>query len=232
MLAKGEIITTSDGSHTILLPELGEPYHSRNGAVQESRHVFIRAGLDYLLEKRPDKKKGIRILEVGFGTGLNALITLWEAKERQIVIRYETIEAFPVDPQIVSRLNYGELVGEKDLSQRFFEAMHRSSWEEAFEADPCFTLVKHPVRLEDFDADRRYDLVFFDAFAPEVQPELWEEEIFRKIYSLMEEGAVLTTYCAKGVVRRAMAASGMRVERLPGPPGKREMLRGEKINLF
>ena len=231
MLAKGELIVTSDGSHTILLPELGEPYHSRNGAVQESRHVFIQAGWNYFLEKYPHKEK-VKILEMGFGTGLNALITLWEAKKRKVSVDYQAIEAFPVDAQIVSRLNYGEWVGEKDLSQHFFQQMHYSPWGKAVEVDPYFTLVKHPASLEAFETEEKYDLIFFDAFAPEVQPELWSVEIFRKLYSLMEQGAVLTTYCAKGSVRRAMLEAGMRVERLPGPPGKREMLRGEKINLF
>ena len=213
-----EVIKTSDGSQTLYLKDKDETYHSRHGAIQESRHVFIEAGLKPLIESG---KKEIRILEVGFGTGLNALLTFLEAEKYRIPLRYTSLEAFPVSDEIVSQLDYGSTLNSND----FFQKMHALSWNEDHSLSEFFSLKKIQSKLEDFNTDEKFDLIYFDAFAPRVQPELWTEEIFRKMYELTGSGGVLVTYCSKGDVRRAMIAAGFQVEKLPGPPGKREMLR-------
>ena len=216
------IVTTSDGSKSIYLPEWNESYHSKHGALKEAYHVFIRNGLD----RFPDGAQ-INILEMGFGTGLNCFITLLESSRRSLEINYHGLEAYPVEESILSQLDYPDALGQKEQKE-VFSRMHEQPWERAEELVKGFTLKKEKVRFEEVEFSDRYDLVYFDAFGPRVQPELWDEGMFNKIFGNMANGGVLVTYSAKGSVRRAMQAAGFEVERLEGPPGKREMLRALK----
>jgi tRNA U34 5-methylaminomethyl-2-thiouridine-forming methyltransferase MnmC len=231
-----EIRLTDDGSYTLYVPEIDECYHSTYGAIRESMHIFIRAGLHvWLADRKPDEpddagdvtnqKNGINILEIGLGTGLNVLLTLCEAERLKIKMRYTALELYPLTADHALRLNYPERL---HTDRRLFEKIHRSPWEEEAHITPSFTLHKTKTDFICYEPQELFDVVYFDAFSPEKQPELWSEEGFGKIYKHAGHGAALTTYCAKGTVRRAMQAAGFVVERLPGPPGKREMLRGRK----
>lgn len=213
--------TTADGSDTLFSAEMDESYHSVNGAAQESRHVFIEAGLHQL------NKKTIKIFEVGFGTGLNALITWGEARKNNLQIVYDTIEAFPVSEALIDSLNYKDL--DPTLPTDAFQKLHQAQWNnrEILDANQ-FSLLKVQGDFTRFDFVQKYDLIYFDAFAPDKQPEMWEENMFRKIFAAMNDHGILVTYCAKGEVRRRMQRAGFQVERIPGPPGKREMLRAIK----
>ncbi|NAS11198.1 tRNA (5-methylaminomethyl-2-thiouridine)(34)-methyltransferase MnmD [Poritiphilus flavus] len=218
---KRKVIKTADGSTTIQIEEWGEQYHSLHGALQEAYHVFISHGLDQI------RKREISILEVGFGTGLNALISLIEARKKGIAIRYTGVEKFPVAPEEISQLNYLEMLGaEKDAKS--FERMHKATWEEANPIESGFVLEKQQKDFREIEDIDMYELVYFDAFGARVQPELWTEAIFVKMFKALKAEGILVTYAAKGSVRRAMESAGFRVERLPGPPGKREMLRAIK----
>lgn len=217
-----KIITTSDGSSSVYLPEWDENYHSKHGAIQEAYHVFIRHGLDLF----PDDSK-LRILEMGFGTGLNCMITYLEAKKRNLTVDYSGLEGFPLDPEMIWELNHlNQLKAENYRDD--YEKLITSSWEIPFAVNDSFKLIKKELMFEDFSGKSVSDLIYFDAFGARVQPELWTEVIFKKMYEALVENGVLVTYSAKGSVRRAMQAVGFEVERLPGPPGKREMLRGIK----
>lgn len=222
---KRKIVTTADGSSTIFLPKLEEHYHSVHGAVQEANHVFITMGLEHWLEKADTKQ--CAILEIGFGTGLNALITLLEAKKRHLHIKYTGVEAYPVTSEEILALNYISLFSEKN-TPFYFRKMHRASWNKEEEITNFFQLHKKQQFFNEIHEVNVYDLIYFDAFGPKVQPDLWTEEIFAKMYHALKNEGFLVTYSAKGSVRRAMEAVGFFVERLPGPPGKREMLRGTK----
>ena len=212
---------TADGSDTLYSSEMMESYHSVNGAAQESRHVFLEAGL------RQIKKQTIRIFEVGFGTGLNALLTWGEAHRNNLQIDYEAIEAFPISKTVVESLNYHEL--EPELPENAFLEMHEAFWDNAtILEENRFKLLKIQGDFTDFDFTDSYDLIYFDAFAPDKQPEMWEESLFLKIFNALNDHGILVTYCAKGEIRRRMQRAGFRVERIPGPPGKREMLRAVK----
>lgn len=213
--------TTADGSHTIAIPSMQVTYHSTHGAIQESKHVFIESGLDIIATKH-DK---INILEMGFGTGLNALMTMASGGDK--TIRYETVEAYPVDIETISRINYCTLLNRHDLSELFLE-MHTADWNNQIRINENFTLIKHRLQLSELQTDTRFHLVYFDAFAPKVQPELWTTDIFRMIFEKMEINGILVTYCSKGSVRRAMKSVGFTVEKIPGPPGKWEMVRAYK----
>ncbi|MGP1990781.1 tRNA (5-methylaminomethyl-2-thiouridine)(34)-methyltransferase MnmD [Zobellia laminariae] len=216
-----KIITTGDGSKTIQISEWDEQYHSKHGAVQEAYHVFIKHGLSLFFGKK------VAILEIGFGTGLNALITHIESKKNNTEVAYRGVEAYPVSTEELEQLNYiSELKAEE--FQKDFEKMHQSPWESDILISENFILKKEQKLFADIADENVFDLVYFDAFGARVQPELWTEEIFLKMYRAMKEGGVLVTYAAKGSVRRAMLAVGFEVERLPGPPGKREMLRARK----
>lgn len=218
---KREIITTSDGSKTIHLPDWNEQYHSKHGAIQEAKHVFIKNGLDLFRDQK------VAVLEIGFGTGLNAFITYLESKAHQLDVDYYGVEAYPVAPEEVAILNYVELLNaEKESS--IFEAMHGCSWEQKTEISENFLLTKRKQFFKDISDENAFNLIYFDAFGARVQPDLWSEEIFQKMYNALKQGGVLVTYSAKGSVRRVMQAVGFEVERLPGPPGKREMLRAIK----
>lgn len=218
---KRKIITTADGSHTIQLPDWNEQYHSKHGAIQEAYHVFIKHGLSLF----PDKE--ISILEVGFGTGLNAFITFIEAQKKNISIHYTGAELYPVGMEEIKKLNYVTQL-KSEPSGQVFLAMHEAPWEEVKKISQGFDLYKKRIDIATIDDESMYDLIYFDAFGARVQPELWTETLFAKMYKAMKKGGVLVTYAAKGSVRRAMQDVGFRVERLEGPPGKREMLRAFK----
>ncbi len=215
---------TSDGSHTIAVPAMHVTYHSIYGAIQESMHVFINAALKPLLQKIGT----INIFEMGFGTGLNALLSLQEAIRYDQKIFYYTVELFPLQVSEYFSLNYSSQLHDDSL-QSYFKLMHESKWEKDIAIHPLFTLHKTNQSLLNVTIDQSFNLIFFDAFAPTAQPELWTQHVFEKMFYLLSSQGVLVTYCSKGAVRRAMAAAGFKVEKLPGPPGKREMLRATKI---
>lgn len=218
-----EIRWTEDGSHTLRVVELDECYHSTHGAIQESMHIFIREGLLRFFSAANCLKSAVNVLEIGFGTGLNAYLTLLEAKKAGISVDYTALELYPLSVEDAMLLNYPELMHDDgDL----FEKIHRIPWGEVCEITPWFRLHKVKADFTKYELQGVYDVIYFDAFSPEKQPEMWSESGFRKIYEHAGGEAVMTTYCAKGVVRRAMQSAGFVVERLPGPPGKREILRG------
>ncbi|MEG9328511.1 tRNA (5-methylaminomethyl-2-thiouridine)(34)-methyltransferase MnmD [Salinimicrobium catena] len=222
---KREIIKTGDGSATIYLPEWNEHYHSKHGALQEAQHVFIESGLRHYLEKKAPAR--LNILEIGFGTGLNALLSYYEAQKGEVILDYTGVEAYPVSVEELESLDYARLFPEDDAAE-VFAKLHQSPWGRKTEISPLFCLQKQQMFFKDIKAQDYFDLIFFDAFGPRVQPELWTEEIFMRMYNSLRQDGVLVTYSAKGSVRRAMQAVGFLVERLPGPPGKREMLRATK----
>ena len=216
---KREILITSDGSTTINLPDLNEQYHSKNGSINESYHVFINCGLKEVKEEK------VSILEIGFGTGLNCFITFLEAKRS---IDYVGVEAYPVTSEEVEKMNFiSVLKAEKE--EAIFNKIHNVSWEENHQISENFSLTKRKQFFEDIEDKDTFNLIYFDAFGARVQPQLWTVEIFQKMYDSLKEDGILVTYSAKGSVRRAMQEVGFLVERLPGPPGKREMLRARKI---
>ena len=217
-----KIILTGDGSHSISVPELNVAYHSIHGAITESLHVFIGAG--FYGSDRFQRPKPYKIFEVGFGTGLNALLTLIEAEKNKINVYYEAVELYPLADEEVKELNYCEQLNRQDL-QSTFEKLHRCDWEKEVEITGNFILHKRKENLLTFKRLKSLNVIYFDAFAPNAQPELWTKEIFDKMYSMLEPGGILVTYCSKGDVRRNIIASGFEVEKLPGPPKKREMLR-------
>jgi tRNA U34 5-methylaminomethyl-2-thiouridine-forming methyltransferase MnmC len=220
-----KIIITDDGSTTIYLPEWDEQYHSKFGAIQEARHVFIQMGLLKVFER--EDLAEVSILEIGFGTGLNALVTWQEALKSEVLINYTGVEAYPVSSQEVEHLNFAERL-EVAESASVFEKMHKSEWEIPEQLSEFFVLTKQQKFFQDISDVNKYDLIYFDAFGAGIQPDLWTEIIFEKMYNAIRTNGVLVTYAAKGSVRRAMLQVGFKVERLPGPPGKREMLRATK----
>jgi tRNA U34 5-methylaminomethyl-2-thiouridine-forming methyltransferase MnmC len=221
---KKELIITEDGSHTIFIPSLNEHYHSIHGAVQESMHVFIRAGLNFL--KTGDDT--LNILEVGLGTGLNVLLTCIETSNTHKHVIYTAIESHPLDRSVWGNLNYSQFVNHP-AARLYFTNIHEASWNSQELIRPGFELEKRHEKLENsLLPDHHFQLVYFDAFAPGVQPELWTESIFLKIFTSMTTGGILVTYSSKGEVKRALIKVGFITEKLPGPPGKREMLRAVK----
>lgn len=222
---KRSIITTSDGSKTIQIEGWNEQYHSIHGALQEAKHVYINAGLKTFLERQP-KQNALTLLEIGFGTGLNALLTALESLNISQEICYHGIEAYPVEAEELQALGYDTLIG-SDPS--IFQNIHNCSWHENHKILPHFSIVKRQAFFSDIAEVNAFDVIYFDAFGPRVQPDLWIESIFKKMYEALRPNGLLVTYCAKGSVRRCMQAVGFEVERLPGPPGKREMLRAIKL---
>jgi tRNA U34 5-methylaminomethyl-2-thiouridine-forming methyltransferase MnmC len=216
------LLSTADGSHTISIPSLRLTYHSMHGAIQESNHVFIEAGLLPIIAAGTNP---LNILEVGFGTGLNAILTLDAAKG--ISIRYETLEPEPIETNIFNQLNFCDQLGRKDLQAKFL-MMHLAKWKNEISIQPGFAFIKHPDTLIEFSSTNKFDLIYFDAFAPGEQPGLWTEEIFTKLFCFLKPEAILVTYCSKSMVRRAMVAAGFKVEKIPGPYGKREIVRARK----
>lgn len=217
-----KIITTADGSSTLYIDRLDEQYHSVNGAITESQHVFLKNGLNYHADKNP-----LSVLEIGFGTGLNALLTAIESEKKNIRINFYTLEKYPLDTEIICRLNFGELLNKKAL----FQEIHNTEWNRKVDIISTFSLKKIEIDVTvDFPIfDKLFDVIYFDAFGPDKQPEMWQPAIFQQLYDATAHEGVIVTYSAKGEVRRRMAAVGYSMQRLEGPPGKREMLRGEKV---
>lgn len=221
---KTELVTTGDGSNTLYVPHLNEHYHSTFGALSESLHVFIGSGF----RRAADSFDEIDLLEIGFGTGLNALMTWMEAERMPKKVNYDAIEPFPLEPGTWSSLNYPDCFCTFSY-HKIFSRLHEAYWESEEQISPFFTLHKFMGRFEDYlPGPEKYNLVYFDAFGPDVQPELWTGEIFRKIFLSMKKGGILVTYSVKGSVRRALSDSGFSVEKLPGPEGKREITRAIK----
>lgn len=220
MTEQPDFLLTSDGSHTIYSEVFSEPYHSRHGAIQESMHVFIEMGLKAI------SKKSIRIFEMGYGTGLNAFLTSIHAQENKLDIDYQAVEKYPLSQDKLKQLNYPEILA---VSQTDFLQFHLTDSGIPTKINEHFELQLWKKDLFECDLpDSFFDLIYFDAFAPNAQEELWSKEVFSKLFKSMKEGGILTTYCAKGSVKRAMKAAGFELEGLPGPPGKREMTRCRK----
>ena len=213
---------TADGSHTLSIPHMQVTYHSKHGAIQESNHVFVDAGLKYYHELYPGTS--IKILEMGFGTGLNCLLSAIYAIDQNIAVEYNSLEAFPLQSEEYNTLNYGNLLNKNHL----FQEIHSCPWNQTHTLHAFFQMHKHHTTLQQFSANSLFNCIFFDAFAPSAQPELWTEEIFTQLFSLLVSGGLLVTYCSKSDVRRAMQAAGFRVTKIQGPPGKREMVRAFK----
>ena len=239
-----QIIVTDDGSHTLFVPEMNEHYHSHFGAITESRHIFINAGLGYITDNKaahhevdpgiglnthPEIDSGAghkALLEVGFGTGLNALLTALYAEDHKIKISYTSLEKHPLATALIRQLNYGSLTGSRGAT--LFEKLHEAPWGEPVEISEWFTLNKIQTDLTEEDPAGLFDLVYFDAFGPDKQPEMWSEEMFRRITRATHEGSVFVTYSAKGSLKRMLKSLGFDVTLLPGPPGKRVITRAVK----
>lgn len=219
---KREIIQTLDGSTTIQIKEWNECYHSKFGAIQEAQHVFIKNGLSLF------KNKSIAVLEIGFGTGLNAFITFIESQKMQQDIDYVGVEAYPISSNEVISMNYISALNAENESH-IFNKMHECNWEEQIILSKTFTITKRKKFFEEIDDIEKFDLIYFDAFGYRVQPELWSTAIFQKMYNALKKNGVLVTYAARGVIKRNMIEVGFTVEKLDGPPGKREMFRARKF---
>lgn len=217
-----EIVSSADGSHTLFLPDMNETYHSLHGAITESRHVFIDKGLDAVVKD----DQPTRVLEVGFGTGLNALLTMAYAEKFLKKVIYHTLEPNPLPKEIWEKLNYTEKLSAPVSG--FYERLHSLEWNSEVELSPYFTIKKINARLEEWETQEEYDLVYFDAFAPGKQAEVWKLSNIEKCYRRVKAPGLLVSYCAQGQFRRDLQSAGFEVERLPGPPGKKEMLRAFK----
>ena len=221
-----QIVQTSDGSTTFLDTTLNETYHSVHGAIQESQHVFIEAGLHHWL--RVSNRQTISILEIGFGTGLNALLTALAAEKVGVEIEYETIEAFPLAMEMVQLLNYPAII-DTDNAKSVFENLHQAEWRKPKKISPYFDFLKNDSKLQETDfGDEKFDLIFFDAFGPDKQPDMWQRSNLVKLARAMNPQGVFVTYSAKGQLKRDLVSLGLLVEKIPGPPGKREMIRATK----
>ena len=217
-----EIIKTNDGSTTIYLPEWNESYHSKHGAIQEAYHVFIKNGLSLF------KVKSIAILEIGFGTGLNAFITFVEAKKTNQSIDYVGVEAYPVEMDETMKMNYPN---EIDVSETtVFKKMHEFNWDQKNQVSDNFMLTKRQQFFQDIQDEASFDLIYFDAFGFRVQPNLWTDKIFVAMFKALKPNGILVTYACRTSIKNAMLSAGFSVEKLPGAPGKREMLRATKVN--
>ncbi|NQU87337.1 MAG: tRNA (5-methylaminomethyl-2-thiouridine)(34)-methyltransferase MnmD [Mariniphaga sp.] len=218
---KSEIIKTADGSHTLFVKELNEQYHSVNGAITESMHVFITNAFLFR------NKNSTTVFEVGFGTGLNCLLTAIKANELHIKIKYISVEKYPLKDNLIKQLNYSSIIGSN--SGDIWQKIHHADWNNEVQISDSFKLHKLKLDLTACtfpETLSKFDVIYFDAFAPDIQPEMWQPEIFNILAENCNSSAVITTYSAKGEVRRKMMASGFKMEKLPGPPGKKEMLRG------
>ncbi len=215
------IQVTADGSTTIHIPEWNENYHSKHGAIQEARHVFIKNGLQVFGEGP------ISILEIGFGTGLNAFITWLETKNRKCDTDYVGVEAFPIKAEEFQAMNYAQQLQAVCDSDVFLQ-MHNLEWEKTHRLSDNFKLTKRKQLIEEIRDHEAFNLIYFDAFGYRVQPELWTEDVFSRMFRALKPGGILVTYAARGVIKRNMLAAGFSVEKLEGPPGKREMFRASK----
>ncbi len=215
-------ILTADGSSSLFVPELDEHYHSVHGAIQESQHVFIEAGLRHLFSFHPPE---LRILEVGLGTGLNALLTYKETLRAKLPVTYHALEKYPLDAELALTLNYGRMLEETEG----YRLIHETEWEVEQALHPFFSFTKMESALQRKNLlPGYYDLIYFDAFGPRVQPEMWEESVLSKMAEALKPGGIWVSYCAKGEVKRRLKRVGLELEMLPGPPGKREMTRAQK----
>ena len=221
MKADSRLMLTADGSHTVVNQALDKPYHSIHGAYQESQRVYIELGLLAAFELFANQP--LRVFEMGFGTGLNALLTAREAQARQRQVAYTAIDAYPLSEADARQLNYDALLGTV-----YLPALHESTWNEPVAVNPYFNLTKLESRLQDLQTADRFHLIYYDAFAPTAQPELWEPDIFRQLAGLLMPGGLLTTYCSRSYVQRNMRAAGLTVEKHPGPAHKRDILRAVK----
>ncbi len=217
-MLRREIVLTADGSASIRIPDWDESYHSRHGAVQEARHVFIANGLESFSGE-------VAILEMGFGTGLNALITFAHALERGLTVKYTGIDHYPVSPKEAGLLNYPQFIGHPEI----FAQMHECPWETRHRLGDRFELTKRNMNFDDVSFNAEFDLVYFDAFGYRFQPNLWSAEIFMAMFNALRPGGVLVTYAARTAIRKNMESAGFTVEKLAGPPGKREMMRARKL---
>lgn len=217
-----KIITTEDGSNSLFDEELNETYHSTRGARGESQHVFIKEGLTHWLS--PDHPEQIRILEVGLGTGLNALLTAQFAQDKKQSIHFTSLEPFPIEKSIYENLNFHTSEEEKELLM----SIHESEWENASEISKNFVLEKVKAKLEDIEVTNSYHIIYFDAFAPSKQPEVWSLANMKKCHDLLSDRGILTTYCAQGQFKRNLVEAGFEVETLQGAMGKKEMVRAIK----
>ena len=217
-----ELVITSDGSHTLFVPELDEHYHSIHGAVQESSIVFIRNGYEFCGDPV------VFILEIGFGTGLNAFLTLVKAQKDKRKVTYTSLEKYPLGKEITDKLNYQNFAD--DNGSLLFSSIHSAAWGKTINITDNFSLTKINTDFVTCDIKGNFNLIYFDAFGPDKQPEMWDETLFRKIASVTRSGGQFVTFSAKGKVKRALRACGFNVSVLPGPPGKREIIRGVKIS--
>ncbi len=221
-----QLITTSDGSHSLLNTELNETYHSVHGAVRESLHVFIQNGLQFLIDKQNPTK--IKLLEVGFGTGLNAFLTLHHIFKSTLEIHYVSLEAFPISKEMADQLNYPNDIDFAEAKE-LFALIHSSTWNQPIRITSNFILEKRETTLQEINLGvKEFDLIYFDAFAPNKQPEMWELPMLNKVAQAMKPDGIFVTYCAKGQLKRDLKFTGLSVEALSGPPGKREMIRAIK----
>ncbi len=218
-----QLISTEDGSHSLMNTVLQETYHSVHGAIQESNHVFIKHGLEDYATTNP--RKPIRILEVGFGTGLNTFLTLLYSVQREVQIHYESWEKYPLPDAIVAQLNYASMLGDPIA----FSAIHQAPWNMEVQIKSGFSLLKRHSDILNEAIVSSFDIIYYDAFAPSKQPEMWTRDLFKKITDTLVLGGIFVTYCAKGQVKRDLASLGLVVETLPGPPGKKEMTRARSI---
>ena len=214
---KKELIITKDGSHSLFVPDLNETYHSVHGSISEAIHVFINSGL------LSHPKKKINILEIGFGTGLNTLLTLENIKNRKI--HYTSLEPYPISSEIYNKLNFHTVT---NSNSETFLKLHTSDWEEKVFISENFTLYKTQKKIQNFISEKKFDIIYFDAFSPEKQTEMWTTEVFEKCFDLLNKDGFLVTYCAKGIFRRTLKSVGFEVISLDGPPGKRQMTRANK----
>ncbi len=217
-----QLFITNDGSHTVINEGLNITYHSKYGAIQESQHVFLEAGLQYFFQN--NIKRPIQVFEMGFGTGLNALLALDFSNKNKVHVQYHAVETDKVTTQIIEQLNYKQAL---NLNSELTE-LHYAAWDKQESYWDYFTLHKQYINLHQFEAQQQYDVVFYHAFTPAAQPDLWTSEVFARIYNMMADDGVLVTYCCKSEVRRTMQAVGFEVHKIAGPPGKREMLRAIK----
>ena len=217
---KREIITTKDGSTSLFIPEWNETYHSKHGAIQEAYHVFIKNGLSIF------NGKSVSILEIGFGTGLNAFITSLEADKNNIVVNYTAVEAFPLTIEEIDAMNFASKIDSNKADT--FSAIHQLNWEVKNQVSDNFYLTKRNQFFQDINDKECFDIIYFDAFSYDVQPELWSEAIFTKMHTALKTNGILVTYACRTIIKQTMISAGFRVEKLPGAPGKREMLRAYK----
>jgi tRNA U34 5-methylaminomethyl-2-thiouridine-forming methyltransferase MnmC len=215
-----QLFITNDGSSTIFMPGINEHYHSVRGAISESRHVYINAGFDFI------QKDFISILEIGFGTGLNALLTFNESKAINKKVYYVAIESYPLEETIWKQMNYSLLLDSNSSS--IYNSLHVSDWDKEVKLDNLFSIKKIRTFLNDYKPDKIFDLIYFDAFAPDIQPELWTKEVFNKMETALNNNGVLVTYSAKGIVKQNLRSAGFNISRLKGAAGKRHMLRALK----